>query len=55
MFRHEGDEELQDILNVVVLVNGVEEIEHRLQFVVEDTVAFENQLLDVEEDEGAKG
>ena len=55
MFRHEGDEELQDILNVVVLVNGVEEVEHRLQFVVEDTVPFENQLLDVEEDEGAKG
>ena len=55
MFGHESYEELKDILDVVVLVNSVEEIKHRLQFVIQDSVAFENQLLDVEEDEGAKG
>ena len=44
---------MKNVLDVIVLVNRVKEIKHRLQFVVEDAVAFENQLLDVEEDEGA--
>ena len=41
-------------MNVVVLVDRVEEIEHGLKFVVENAVAFEDQLLDVEEDESAQ-
>ena len=54
MFRHEGDEELQHVLDVVVFVHRVEEVEHGLQLVVEDAVAFEDQLLHVEQDEGAE-
>ena len=54
MFGHEGDEELEDVLNVVVLVHGVEEVEHGLELIVEDAVTFEDQLLDVEENEGAE-
>ena len=54
MLRHEGDEKLENVLDVVVLMHSVEEVEHRLKFVVENSVAFEDQLLDVEEDESAK-
>ena len=42
-------------MDVVVFVHRVEEVEHGLQLVVEDAVAFEDQLLHVEEDEGAQG
>ena len=54
VFGHEGDEELKDVLDVVVLVHRVQEVEHRLQLVVENPVTFEDQLLHVEEDEGAQ-
>ena len=42
MLGHEGDQELKDVLDVVVLVNRVKEIEHGLQFVIEHSIAFEN-------------